>query len=52
MMAMISSNQSNAAFLAGFARRGENAPIPAIFRWTNTGSLTSTIGFAPFRKEH
>ena len=49
-MAMNSNNPSYAASLPGFQQRGENAPVPAIFRWTNTGSSTFNIGLAPFRK--
>ena len=52
MIAMISSNPICVTFWQGFAERGENAPIPAIFKWTNTGSSTSTIGFAPIPKDN
>ena len=52
MIAMISSNQSCGACWAEIAERGENAPIPAIIKWTNTGSSTSTIGFTPFLKNN
>ena len=50
MMAMNSNNLSYATSWQGFAQRGENAPVPAIFKWTNTGSSTFTIGLAPSRK--
>jgi hypothetical protein len=52
MIAMISSNPICVSYWPGFAQRGENAPVPAIFRWTNTGSSTFTIGLAPFPKNN
>ena len=52
MMAMISSNPICASYWPGYAERGENAPIPAIFKWTNTGVSTSTIGFAPIPNDN
>lgn len=52
MIAVISSNPICASYWPGCAGRGENAPIPAIFKWTNTGSSTSTIDFTLFPKDN
>ena len=50
LMAMNSNNLGYPANWPGFPQRGENAPVPPIFKWTNTGSSTFNIGLAPFRK--
>jgi hypothetical protein len=50
LTAMISSNQSYWIYQPGVNEQGQNAPSPSIFKWTNAGNLTSSIGFTPFRK--
>jgi hypothetical protein len=47
MMAMVLSNQNDAAYAAADSRRGENNWISATFDWTNRGDFTSSIASFP-----
>lgn len=49
LTAMLSSNRSYMIYAPAFEERGQNAPLPAIFKWTNAGNSTSIFGFKPSR---
>lgn len=49
LAAMTSSNQSCFFGASGFEERGQNAPRPAILKWTNAGNSTFIGTFTPFR---
>jgi hypothetical protein len=49
-VAMMLSNQSSVAYLAGRSPQIKHNVLPATFEWTNRSDSTSTIGFTPFTK--
>jgi hypothetical protein len=50
VVAMMLSNQSSVAYLAGGSLQIEHNILPATFELTNRSGSTSTVGFTPFIK--
>jgi hypothetical protein len=49
-VALMLSNQSSVAYLAGGAKQIEHNVLPPTLGWTNRSDSSSNVGFTPFTK--